>query len=1258
MVRFLAMGAHLAAIATMLVMLYVFLTRLKSKKREFLVLFTFSSLVFALGGFFEILATSSEAAWFGIVLSGAGMLVAPMFLFFVQQYANIYLPKSINTAILASAGVIMLLIWTTLWHGLMMERPYVVPDSALYFDIYHWGVARGPLFLLIVVHPFLVNVATIFIFVKKIHMSDVGQKRRLAILLAAIILPSLVHSISFLIPFTPDMHVVVLLIAPANVLIYFAIYKHDLLENEKVEETNEINEILLGALPFVITIWNRHYQIIATSQQAAKVFDLSPQQDFAAHFYDFCPEYQPCGTPSRQKYEAFLNKAIEEGHCHFEWMHQDTHRTPIPTEVTLIRFARKGEYFVVGYMVDLRHSKERITQEYEIRNTFREAEIKERIQVMFDATPLCVEYWDPDFSLRDCNKVTLNFYNLPNIDAYRAQLSAVGESQKQQNIKDEWNHHLAEIFETGSTSFEYAEQRPDGSYIFMEVYGIRLKINHEHIAITYAKDVTQLKKSEDTVFRALETLKHRENILNTVNKAASEMLTVSSFAEYNTALHNSLEMIGHCVKADRVNLIRAEVEPDGLTLTLTNQWASALGSSVAQMSLGGKMPIGTLPVCEAMFFSGESFNGPIRELPAEEVALLDPSGKIISLFIIPIFNNHTLWGFFSIDDCVNERRLSNEEMDILQSASLMVFSTYHRLNQEAEMHRVEIAEESNRTKTKFLARMSHELRTPITAVLGVSEIHLQSQDLTPETENAFARINMSANTLLGIVNDILDLSKIEADKLEIIQEPYDLPHMINNITQTHILSIGHRNIEFHLHVDPNLPLHLIGDALRIEQILNNLLSNAFKYTEAGYVELVVAGCPGEKGYTNLAISIRDTGFGMSKEQIAILLSSEYERFHEYENRFIAGTGLGMPVVFNLLKLMDATMNIDSELGKGTTVHLFIPQKQHTSEGIPKQTIARLEKFENIQLSAEREDTFEVAQMPEGRVLVVDDIETNLYVAKGLLSFYGLHIETCESGYEAIEKIRQGNIYHIIFMDFMMPGLDGSQTMLALREMGYTNPIIALTANNIMGQAEAFLAKGFDDFIPKPIDTTLLNTILTKYVESIQLPDPHAASQYKEGVLEKLRNDFALGQKNALANIKQALEAGDISRATIIAHSIKGLAGLIYEEALAQAAAMVENTLKAERTLSPKALEALEHEFNCVLNSIGTTPAPHAPQNVDTAKAQAIFNELHPLLKAQNTKAITFVDDLKNIPETVALVKLIDEFEFEMALKVLEILMDR
>jgi len=397
------------------------------------------------------------------------------------------------------------------------------------------------------------------------------------------------------------------------------------------------------------------------------------------------------------------------------------------------------------------------------------------------------------------------------------------------------------------------------------------------------------------------------------------------------------------------------------------------------------------------------------------------------------------------------------------------------------------AEQSSHYKSAFLAIMSHEIRTPMNTILGVTEIQLRDEILSPETEEAFEKIYESGDLLLNIINDILDLSKIEAGKLELSPVKYDIPSLINDTAQLIRLRYESKAIDLILHVDENTPLELYGDELRIKQVLNNILSNAFKYTERGNVKFSVSSENEKNENVTIVFSISDTGQGMTEDQIEKLFD-EYTRFNIEANRTTVGTGLGMSITHRLIKFMNGSINVESKPGNGTLFTVRVPQIRMGSAVCGPELADNLKKFRFQSNAINKKTQFIREYMPYGSVLVVDDVESNLYVAKGMLAPYGLKIETASSGFEAVEKIKAGNVYDILLMDHMMPIMDGIEAVKIIRDGGYNHCILALTANALIGCEEMFLKNGFNGFISKPIDSRELNFLLNEFIRNKKPPE--------------------------------------------------------------------------------------------------------------------------------------------------------------------------
>ena len=556
--------------------------------------------------------------------------------------------------------------------------------------------------------------------------------------------------------------------------------------------------------------------------------------------------------------------------------------------------------------------------------------------------------------------------------------------------------------------------------------------------------------------------------------------------------------------------------------------------------------------------------------------LLDKTGKTPYDVEYRLLKKNGEYSYFR-DSCETIR---DEEGNAVRAAGALIDITETKnILLDTERQRIE-AEAANKAKSSFLSTMSHEIRTPMNAILGITEIQLQNESLDQNLREALDKIHISGDMLLGIINDILDLSKIEAGKLELLLDNYEIASLISDTAQLNMMRIGSKPIEFELEINENLPALLLGDELRVKQILNNILSNAFKYTAAGTVKLVVSveEIPNNKDKIMLVCSVSDTGQGMTKEQVNKLFD-EYSRFNMEANRSTEGTGLGMSITRNLIRMMNGEIFIESEPGKGSTFTVRLPQGKVGTEILGKESAENLHQFRSSSRAQMKRVQIAREPMPYGSVLIVDDVETNIYVAKGLLIPYGLNIDAADSGFAAIEKIKNGSVYDIVFMDHMMPKMDGIEATKILRNMGYTQPIVALTANAVTGQAEIFLKNGFDDYISKPIDVRQLNAVLNKLVRDKQPHEvimaaryqsenkkeapPEPANQMQSGVSARFAEIFSRDALKSLAaleaiNAKNGVyEESDIRTYVIHTHGMKSALANIGKMELSAVALKLE-----------------------------------------------------------------------------------------------------
>jgi signal transduction histidine kinase/DNA-binding response OmpR family regulator len=498
----------------------------------------------------------------------------------------------------------------------------------------------------------------------------------------------------------------------------------------------------------------------------------------------------------------------------------------------------------------------------------------------------------------------------------------------------------------------------------------------------------------------------------------------------------------------------------------------------------------------------------------------------------------------------------------LEDSHIVLEKTVEERTGELKARSLEL-EQANRAKSDFLAAMSHEIRTPLNAVIGLSESEKRRIKKEKSDDNdcleSFTQIHQSGTYLLGIINDILDISKIESGNIELNPAEYDTAVLVSEVVNLNKVRLGNKPVNFVLDINGSFPKKLTGDELRIKQILNNLLSNAIKFTESGEIRLEVS-CIDEEEFSQshrvaentekekgkapehqhpysssvtsvpprlrenqISFSVSDTGIGIRTEDVEKLFK-DYTQLDSGANRRAEGTGLGLAISKRLTEMMGGSITVESEYGKGSAFTVEIIQENVDSETIGEETAANLRSLQYSPTPEAHEHSSLFTAHNSFKILAVDDVPANLMVIRKMLTHYNLTVDFASSGQEAIEKIQNG--YDLIFMDHMMPGMDGLETLKLIRESGIQTPVIAVTADAMHGRKEYYLEYGFNDYLPKPINTKNLDEVLRKWLTNEQLV---LDEKSKENISQSsllIRQEIDIMRLDKLNHFRAAFDSGD------------------------------------------------------------------------------------------------------------------------------------
>ena len=688
-------------------------------------------------------------------------------------------------------------------------------------------------------------------------------------------------------------------------------------------------------------------------------------------------------------------------------------------------------------------------------------------QRIYNANPQINFIVGLDLQIIDCNPAAISFYGYENRDELKKNVlkkvsDAIPRLRQDGTVSLPVAQRIADAQQYGETSFDTVLIF-DGKKIPFHFDMRRVQYKGGDAIAVYQTDLREIRRIE-------ESLARRDTLLVAVNEVAFRLLAAGT-KNFSKAIWESIAILGKSVNVERVTIWENMEKDSKLYCTQIHEWCEGVGMHHGLEHTINISYSETLPTWEKRLRKGGCINANVKNMIRVEREQLAQQ-SIVSVLVIPIFIRDSFWGFVGFDDCVNERVFREVEETALKSSAMLIATALQKNEMTSNLIEAkDIAISSTRAKSVFLANMSHEIRTPMNAIIGMTKI-AENEDSPNKIKKYLSEISIASGHLLGIINDILDISKIEAEKFVLAEDEFLLTETLEKLRILTANSAGRKQQIFELHCDPDIPKKLIGDDLRFSQVITNLLSNAVKFTPAhGKISLEVKCGVVTEEAVELIVAIKDTGIGLTEKQQSKLFAA-FEQADRGTARKYGGTGLGLAISKKIVNQMGGNISISSELGKGSCFEFNVFLLKGSDDV----------SFDEITDST-KPDTFDFTGK---RILLVEDIEINRTIIITLLEETNVVIDCAENGQAGIEAFQKNHDkYDLIFMDIQMPVMDGFDATRAIRAMevpqAKTIPIVAMTANAFREDVDKCKECGMDDHIAKPIDCDLMLRSIRKYL---------------------------------------------------------------------------------------------------------------------------------------------------------------------------------
>ena len=884
------------------------------------------------------------------------------------------------------------------------------------------------------------------------------------------------------------------------------------------------------------------------------------------------------------------------------------------------------------------------------------AEIEKRTKLMLDASPLCCQLWDKNIKTIDCNDAAVKLYKFKNKQEYmdrfmpdcHPEYQPDGQRSEESAIKA-----VNKALKDGRYVFNWMHRIPsDGSLMPAEITLCRVKYKNECVVVGYTKDLREHHKM-------LKDITYKETLLQAVNHTASFLLN-TKVTSFEDDLYESIKSMAKAVDVDRVAIWKVFNKNNIKYCNLTYEWSHNAPPRTGDERTKS-VPFSKLPSWQDVLLKKKCINGLMRDIISTQgKAAQELLKEIRSILVVPVFINDVFWGFVGFDDLEKERIFTETEEQIISTGSLLIVNaiilnnTFKALRETSVnlKEALNIANKANKVKSVFLANMSHEIRTPMNSIMGFAE--LARQDTIPEkTEDYLTKISENAEWMLHIINDILDISKIESGKIILEQTPFDVHDIYEHCKSMIMPKVLEKGLSLYCYAEPSIGKKLLGDPIRLRQIITNLLSNAVKFTNSGTIKLLASIVKTDGKTATIHFEVKDSGIGMTSGQIEKIFDPFTQADDDTTRRY-SGTGLGLTITKNLVELMNGNLKVVSAVGIGSNFSFEIPFElvDVPVNGKSKDIIAK--QIDKPHFNAE--------------ILICEDNYMNQQVVCDHLQRVGIKTVIATNGQEGIDIISERlenneKLFDLIFMDIHMPVMDGLEASAKISEkLSDANvkiPIIALTANIMLNNLEMYTISGMEGYLGKPFNSQELYKCLLNYLNPLNYSTIDISTQEAEDekLLKTLQHEFVKSNQTTFNEIITAISNNEIELAHRITHTIKSSAANINEVKLQESAAAAESMLKnKENRLKEGQLEILEKELKIVLRKYAhmlTQKTPKITQKmIDKTKKRELLQKLEVMLTVQDMECMNLLDEIRTIAGTEELIEKIENFDFEQALLVL------